>query len=65
MELVENGVNGYIVPVEDENALADRLRCLLSSDMSAMGRISLKKIRNYTLENMAKAHMDYLQEWEK
>lgn len=65
MELVENGVNGYIVPVGDENALADRLQRLLSSDMSAMGRISLKKIRNYTLENMAKAHMDYLQEWEK
>ncbi|HCI64919.1 MAG TPA: hypothetical protein DFH97_08005 [Clostridiales bacterium] len=62
MELVENGVNGYLVPVADENALAYRLRELLSSDMSAMGRISLKKIQNYTLENMAKAHMDYLQE---
>ena len=65
MELVEDGVNGYLVPVDDAAALASRLRELLASDLSAMGRISLEKIRNYTIENMAKAHMDYLRECSK
>lgn len=60
MELVENGVNGYLVPAGDARELADRLRQLLDSDMQKMGRISLEKIRDYTIENMAKAHMDYI-----
>ena len=62
VELVENGVNGYIVPVEDEKTLADSLTRVLSGDTAAMGRASLEKIRGYTIENMAKAHVAFLQE---
>ena len=58
LELVEEGVNGYIVPVEDENALAQKMEAALASDMEAMGKASLEKIRPYTLENMAKVHAD-------
>lgn len=58
LELVENGVNGYIVPVEDEQALAEKMNTVLQSDMEDMGKASLEKIRPYTLENMAKVHAE-------
>ena len=58
LELVEEGRNGYIVPVEDEQVLADKMRAALASDMEAMGKASLEKIRPYTLENMARVHAE-------
>ena len=58
LELVEDGVNGYIVPVEEEAALAEKIRAVIASDMEAMGAASLRKIRPYTLENMAKVHAE-------
>ena len=58
LDLVENGENGYIVPVDDDEALADRILLALNSDPVAMGRHSLRRIQGYTIENMAKVHMD-------
>lgn len=60
LELVGNGVNGYIVPVEDAEALAQAMNRALEGDLAAMGRASLEKIRPYTLENMAKVHAEIL-----
>jgi glycosyltransferase involved in cell wall biosynthesis len=38
-DLIEDGVNGYLVPAGDIDALADRIRTLLSSDeVDAMGQ---------------------------
>lgn len=58
LDLVENGVNGYVVPVEDVQALADAMSRILGEDLQAMGWASLEKIRPYTLENMAKVHKE-------
>jgi len=58
LELVEDGVNGYIVPVEDAGALAERITTVLASDLESMGAASLEIIRPYTLENMAKVHAE-------
>ena len=58
VELVENGVNGYIVPVDDKAALEEAVNRILSEDYGTMGKASLEKIRPYTFENMAKAHVD-------
>lgn len=58
LELVEDGVNGYIVPVEDPEALAEKMKAVLSADPAKMGAASLEKIRPYTLENMAKVHRE-------
>lgn len=55
-ELVEDGVNGFLVPSEDVASLSRRLNQVLSSDMEAMGRASLEKIQPYTIENMARVH---------
>ena len=57
LELVENGVNGYIVPVRDSHALTQSVNRVLSEDYRKMGEASLEKIRPYTIENMAKAHV--------
>ncbi len=56
LELIEEGVNGYIVPVGDEEALSQKIRLVLQADRKAMGEAALEKVRPYTLENMAKAH---------
>ena len=61
LDLVENGVNGYIVPVGDEVALAEKIDLALRSDLQAMGAVSLEKIRPYTIENMAKTHVEILE----
>ena len=45
LDLVEEGVNGSIVPVEDAAALAGKMKELLSSDLEKMGTASLEKIR--------------------
>ena len=60
LELVENGVNGYLVPVEDWQILADSLSAVLHADREKMGAASLEKIRGYTIENMVTAHLDLL-----
>lgn len=58
LELIEDGVNGYVVPVGDEKALADKIKAVLSADLGNMGKAALEKIRPYTLENMAKIHAE-------
>ena len=58
LELVEEGVTGYIVPVRDVQALAEKMNRILGDDLSAMGRAALEKVRPYTIENMAKVHAD-------
>lgn len=60
LELVENGVNGYIVPIDAPDILAEKLNAVLASDLEAMGRASLEKIRPYTIENMARVHGEIL-----
>lgn len=64
LELVENGVSGYIVPSDDPDALAEKLTLALSQDCGALGAAALEKIRPYTLENMAKVHWDILRKKE-
>ena len=58
LELIEDGVNGYVVPVEDAQALAEKMNAVLSADLQQMSQASLRKIRPYTLENMAKTHAE-------
>ena len=61
LDLVEDGVNGYIVPVGDEKALAEKMNLALRADLQAMGAVSLEKIRPYTIENMARSHVEILE----
>ena len=58
LELVENGKNGYIIPVDDQQALTEAIRSTLEGDCRAMGAAALETIRPYTIENMAAAHVE-------
>lgn len=59
IELIKDGINGYIVPVEDEKALTDKIQVLVDSYelLSVMKKNTLDSIREYTLENIAKSHI--------
>lgn len=60
LELIREGENGYIVPVGDEESLCDRLNTIFANteNLEKMGQASLERIREYTIENMAKTHME-------
>lgn len=60
LELVENGKNGYVIPTENVGALKEKLATLLEDgDLRAsMNEESLRAIRRYTVEEMAKFHMN-------
>lgn len=62
LELVENDVNGYIVPVENSKILAEKINYVLENDAvrEKMAQNSLKKIKDWTIENMAERHCEVL-----
>lgn len=60
LELIEPGLNGYLVPGENVPALRDAVERALSGDLTSMGRAALETIRPYTIEAMAKFHGDLL-----
>lgn len=60
LELVEDGVNGYVVPVDDVQALSEKIKRITSDESLSckMGEMSLRKIQEYTIEEMAKRHTE-------
>jgi len=60
LELVKNGWNGYIVPVEDVNALLAAINNVLLDEKRRleMSNNTLKKIDKYTFEEMAQCHIN-------
>lgn len=60
MELVREGENGYIVPVDDPEALHNAMRAILDSEDDAMRLAAFHSISGYTIENMARIHAEIL-----
>jgi len=59
LELVENGVNGYIISVDDEKSLAEKINYIVSENLSLQyGKKSLEKVSKYTFEEMANTHIE-------
>lgn len=60
LELVTDDDNGYIIPVGDDQALTDRLNKILpdADRLAQMAKRSLERIAPYTIENMARLHME-------
>ena len=66
LELVEDGKNGCLVPVEDPDATASAIKAVLNGDTARrMGAASLEKIRDYTIENMANRHFEIFMSMER
>ncbi|MGN0707579.1 MAG: glycosyltransferase family 4 protein [Faecalibacterium sp.] len=58
-ELIQDGMNGYIVPVENADVLYYRMKqCLESTELFSMGKRNLEKIKRYTIENIAEQHIE-------
>lgn len=62
LELVQPGVTGKIVPVDDPAALAEGIGALLEDDplRSRMRTAALERIRTHTVEDMVRVHLDVL-----
>ena len=63
LDLVTNGVNGYLVDVGDSDSLSKLVIELLEEDIrNKMGLESLKRIRKYTIEDIGLIHKKYFEE---
>ena len=64
LELVKEGINGHIVPVNNVSLLHDRIESLIKDDerLIDMGIMAHNSTKGYTIEAMAKAHMRCLRE---
>lgn len=60
LDLVKDGENGYILPVGDDKGLKEKLEILFANEekIKDAGKKSLEIIREYTIENMAKTHIE-------
>lgn len=58
LELINQGKNGYIVPVEDHKALGNSINEALKLDAIE----SYKSIKKYTLENMTNRHIEIFEQ---
>lgn len=58
LELIQDRINGYIVPVGNDKLLSDKINIILKNSRlrSEMSSRSLLFIRNYTIKNMAMTH---------
>ncbi len=59
LELIDNKINGFVVPVEDEEALYEAMNYSLNHS-NLMGIKALETIRNYTIETMVEDHVTIL-----
>ena len=60
LELIENGINGYIVETDNVQELANKINYCLDNEslLERMKENNLNKIKNYTIEKMAKCHQE-------
>lgn len=62
-ELVEDGVNGYLVDIDEIQVIVKRIIAVTMNDtQKRFGRVSRNKISNYTIEQMASTHISVLRE---
>lgn len=65
VQIIENGKNGFIVPVENAESISGAVRQLLA-DENLRGKISLanlEKAKQYTIETMTESHLRILQKY--
>lgn len=62
-EMVKDGLNGYLVPVEDEVSLREAMLKIMHDDelRKQMSEESIKVAKKYTIETMAKAYQKQIE----
>lgn len=63
LELIKNGESGYVIPSENTVLLTEKINLILRDDSmrQRMAENALNTIRKYTIENMAKSHIEVLE----
>jgi glycosyltransferase involved in cell wall biosynthesis len=63
IELIQNGVNGFIVPTDNHEEIANKCNDLLNdkNKLYEMSVNNLNKIKSYTIDNMASRHIEVLE----
>ena len=64
LELIKDEENGYMVPVEDYKAIAEKINLIIEDEKLKEKMIfnNINKIKAYTIENMARQHYNIFQE---
>ena len=64
LELIKNGENGFLVPMGNDALLCENVIKISKDDSiyDSMSRAALNTIMNYTIENMAKTHINVFRE---
>lgn len=62
LELIKDGVEGYLVPAENSADLRDKISELIDNEekRKQMGVNGLKRIQEYSIEKMVETHMAFL-----
>ena len=55
--MIEEGKNGYIVPVNDSKALAEKLKLVIETGSEYYASACLQTAHQYTIETMVKTHL--------
>ena len=58
LEMVNDSKNGFIIPVNDPEALAIAIQNCFNMDRCSMGEAALKTAEQYTIEKMVLRHME-------
>lgn len=66
-ELIDDGLSGYLIDPCDVDDMAEKMETLLRDDVFRikMGQRAFEKMRDYTIEKMAKRHIDIIKGWKK
>lgn len=64
LELIENGKNGFLVPVENSEIIKEKIELILTDEKlkTEMSENNLERIKEYTIESMAKRHMEIFED---
>ncbi|UJF26169.1 glycosyltransferase family 4 protein [Planococcus sp. 107-1] len=68
LELIKNGTNGFIVPVDNKKELGKKINKILNNEILQykMSEASLDIIsKNYTIENMVEVHLKILKKFKE
>ena len=58
LELINDGENGYIVPADDPDALADAIEKAFSEDIRTLSLNAVSSVGEYSVEKMVKKHRE-------
>lgn len=62
LELLEEGISGHIIPVENVAAVSDSIKAVFAAGSQKMCAAALESIRRYTIEGMVDAHVTILKD---